>query len=216
MKFNFENRENIIEFKDSLEKKSKFSELKRQVFHIAYGLVIIYSVLFLGKLFTANILTMILFVGGILSYMHIKSPINFIDRILNHVERDNSLFPGKGGFFFTFGALMTLYIFPENVALAGISILTFGDSCSHLFGLYIRKKKYNNPSIKKMIEGTIAGVIIASVATSFFVEPLFGLVGAVVALFLEFIENFLAKLDDNFYVPLIASAVIFALQFFLG
>ena len=214
MDFNFEKREKIVKTDLNPVKMSKFSEVKRQLFHILYGFAIILFVLFFGQYNVANVLTLILLVGGITSFIHVKSPLNFINNILEHVEREKSLFPGKGGFFLTFGALMTLYIFSENVALAGLCVLTFGDSISHLFGIYIRKKKYNNPSLKKMFEGTIAGIIVSSVAASFFVDPVFALIGASVALVIEFIENIFAKIDDNFYIPLIASLVIYILQFF--
>lgn len=214
MSFSFEKRKNVFEVVPQKEKKIKFSEIKRQFFHILYGLLIIYSVSFFGKLLVANILTFVLFVGGVLSYIHTKSPFKILSSILDHVERENSLFPGKGAFFFTFGSLMTLYIFPENIALAGLCILTFGDSISHLFGLYIRKKKYDNPSLKKMFEGTIAGIIVASITASFFVDPVFGFIGATIALLVEFLENVLIKMDDNFYIPLIASSVIFLLYLF--
>lgn len=215
MSFNFEKRQKALQYSiDVPEKKLKFSEIKRQFFHLFYGLVIIYSVIFLGKLFVANILTIILIIGGLLSYIHIRKPLIPIDKILEHVERENSLFPGKGGFFFTFGSLMTLYIFPENIALAGLCVLTFGDSFSHIFGIYIRRKKYNNPSIKKMFEGNVAGIIVASIAASFFVDPVFGFIGATIAMVVEFLEFVFTKLDDNFYIPLIASLVIVILTKF--
>lgn len=217
MNFNLEKREKALQYSlDIPEKKSKFSEIKRQFFHIFYGVAIIYSVLFFGKLFVANILTMILFIGGLLSYVHIRKPLLPINKILEHVERENSLFPGRGGFFFTFGSLMTLYLFPENIALAGLCVLTFGDSFSHIFGIYIRRKKYNNPSIKKMLEGNIAGVIVASVAASFFVDPVFGFIGATIAMTAEFLEFVFTRLDDNFYIPLIASSVILLLTMFFA
>ncbi len=217
MGFNFEKRENILGlFPEVPEKKAKFSELKRQFFHTAYGIFIIFSVIIFGDLFVANILTLILFIGGLLSYLHLKKKIFPISKILEHVERENSLFPGMGAFFFTFGSLMALYLFPENIALAGICVLTFGDSCSHIFGVYMRNKKYNHPSVKKMIEGNLAGIIVASVAASFFVDPFFGFVGALVAMVAEFLEFAFTKLDDNFYIPLLASLVIFLLTTFFG
>ncbi|MFW5852638.1 MAG: hypothetical protein ACOCUR_01275, partial [Nanoarchaeota archaeon] len=118
-------------------------------------------------------------------------------------------------FFFTFGCLMTLYIFPQNIALAGISVLTFGDSFSHLFGVFLKKRK-NIVSVKKMVEGSLFGVIVSSVVASFFVDPVFGLLGSLAAMSTEFFENVLAGLDDNFYIPIIASGVIFLLSSFLA
>ncbi len=196
-------------------KKSKFSELKRQSFHILYGVSIILSTLYYDTLTIANVLLFFLFVGGILSFFQHKRKVPIVNLFLEHLDRENELFPGKGAFFFTFGCLMTLYIFPQNIALAGISVLTFGDSFSHLFGVFLKKRK-NIVSVKKMVEGSLFGVIVSSVVASFFVDPVFGLLGSLAAMSTEFFENVLAGLDDNFYIPIIASGVIFLLSSFLA
>ncbi len=205
----------LLTLEDEFDPPHKFSEVKRQLFHLVYGLVIIAAVLVFGKLPVASFLTMVLLLGGVLILAHRKKKISLLEIVLQHVDRpsDLEIFPGKGAFFFTFGSLFALFIFPQNIALAGLCILTFGDSASHLTGLFVRKHYRREPEIKKLIEGTIAGIIISSVAAAFFVDPLFGFLASALVMFIEFIENLLAGIDDNFYIPLLSSCILIALHF---
>lgn len=212
---NFEGRKIATEYVEGhFDPRIKFSEVKRQLFHLSYGCFIVFATLFFSRFIVGGFLTLLLFVGGILTLIHKKNRIGFIDLVLQHVERprDMDVFPAKGAFFYTFGAAMTLLIFPENIALASILILAIGDSVSHLAGRMIRKRR-QNPNVKKLVEGTIVGVLLSSVATAFFVDPLFGFISATVAMVIEFLERVLARVDDNFYIPLISAIVLFVLQF---
>jgi dolichol kinase len=216
---NIQGRAKAIHYvEEHFNPRLKFSEVKRQIFHLIYGLLIILATLLFSRYIIGGFLTLLVFVGGILTLLHKKNKIGIIDLVLQHVERprDMDIFPAKGAFFYTFGCAITLLIFPEGIALAAIAILAIGDSLSHLTGLIIRKKRHNNPDVKKLVEGTLVGILLSSLATAFFVDPLFGCIAASIAMTVEFLENLLARVDDNFYIPLISAIVLFVLQSLFG
>ncbi len=196
--------------------KPKFSEIKRQILHVFYGSLILFSVLYFGKMSVAIVLSLFTFVGGILSIILRKKDIPGISLFMEHFERPEVMndFPGKGGIFFTAGAALVLLIFPNYIALASIAILTIGDSTSHLLGAYIKKYHYSGPEKKKMIGGMFAGILAASIASVFFVDPFFGFIASFVSLFIEYLEIRYLNIDDNFYIPLLAGLLLFLLQHF--
>ncbi len=204
-------------FKRKLQTKDPYREVKRQAFHLAMGILIVAAVMLFGKLQVATALTVVLFIGGILSLLTKQGKTNVMDFFLEHFDRDDDkkLFPGKGAFFFIFGCVMVLFIFPENVALASILILAIGDSVSHLAGAYI-KKHVRDEGLPKMIEGTIFGIILSSIAASFFVDPLFAFIGSAMAMAAETTEEILVGLDDNFYIPMIAAITMMLLKMFFS
>lgn len=195
------------------EKKTRFSEFQRQMAHITYGIVILISLLIYDKLLIGTILGSFVIIGGVISILVRRGQVKFLLDILDRFERPEVMeeFPGKGAFFFTFGCAITVLIFSKDIALAAIAILTFGDSSSHLLGAYIKKYKYSTEDKNKIKEGLFAGIIFASIAGAFFVEPFYAMIASVVVMIIEFIEFKVLKLDDNFYIPILSGGILFLL-----
>ncbi|MFP4655973.1 MAG: diacylglycerol/polyprenol kinase family protein [Candidatus Woesearchaeota archaeon] len=204
-------------FNKRFNTRNPYREVKRQLFHFIMGIFIIFSVILFSNFQVAVSLTLVLIVGGVLSLLTKAGKTNLLDFFLEHFDRDDDkkLFPGKGAFFYIFGCTMVLFIFPENVALASIAILAVGDSVSHLAGTYIRKHMRDD-GLPKVIEGTLFGIILSSIAASFFVDPLFAFIASAMAMAAETTEDVMFRLDDNFYIPLIASVTILLLRLFFG
>ena len=106
----------------------------------------------------------------------------------------------------------TLKLFPSDVALAAIAILTFGDSLSHLVGKLGKRKNLLDAS--KNIEGGLVGVLVGTAAASFFVSFLFAFIASVLAMLAEALSLKLQEeeVDDNIIIPLVAGTVLFLLQ----
>ena len=190
-----------------------FIEIRRQVFHLILGLVIV-SLYLIGVL-TQGTLLIIFFIGLITSLLSNKYKIPVIYWFLKKFEREKDLKenPGKGVLTFIGGSLLALVFFEENIALAAIMILAVGDSISHIVGKHFGKRKYliNSP---KYLEGTVAGIFFASIAASFFVGSKLAFIGSAAAMILESIELKIGKtiIDDNLTVPLVAGLVMHLLQ----
>lgn len=188
-------------------------ELRRHIFHICLGLLIMFLVL-VGVL-TPEILLMVFIFGIILSLVSKKYDVPVVAWFLDTFERKEKrrIFPGKGIIFFILGSLLVLQLFEKNVALASIMILTFGDPVSHFVGQHFGNSKKEKTNWKKYIEGTIAGTIVAFIAASFFVPFYVAFIAAASAMLVESIELVIwnKTIDDNLVIPLVAGVVIYLL-----
>lgn len=179
-------------------------EIKRQLFHIFFGLILVILLYF--QIINTNFLFLLLILGLIISILssHYKIPV--INWFLKNFDRENVFIKGQGPLTFIFGSLLVLLLFEKNIALASILILTFGDSFTHLgyFG------KLKNPLNKnKSLEGTIVGILAATLAASIFVSLLQSFLASLIAMTIESLDLFKNKLDDNLILPLIAAFIIY-------
>ena len=179
-------------------------ELRRQFIHIIYGPVLI--LLYHYNLLTLSILFGIILGGTIMSLMIKKQRMNPIRWVLSHFERDHHMenFPGRGVLFFTIGAFLTLLIFEQKIAYAGILILSFGDAASNLIGRHWGKIKTKlNPD--KYIEGTLVGILVSIPIAYYFVPNIYDAIAAsCLAMFLEMpnLKIFDFEIDDNLLIPI--------------
>lgn len=184
-------------------------EFRRQAFHIVMGLLIVF--LLAVEVFNAWTLLWILLVGIAISLISMKKDIPGISWLLSIFERESELkrFPGKGTITFFIGALLSVLLFQKDIALASITILTLGDSFSHLIGKYYGRIKHPLNNVK-LLEGTIAGIFFAAIGAVFFVTFYEAVAASAVAIFSEAVEIKIrkTKVDDNLTIPLIAGLVI--------
>jgi dolichol kinase len=120
--------------------------------------------------------------------------------------------------FFFAGVLLVIKLFPKDIALASIMVLTFGDSISHLVGeRFGRIKNIFNGRSRKLFEGTIAGTLAGFFAAVFFVPVPEAFLGSAVAMIAEVIQIDLNHypLDDNLFVPLAAGTVMFLVRIYI-
>jgi dolichol kinase len=106
--------------------------------------------------------------------------------------------------YFAVGILFTLVLFPAPASYAAIAIFALGDSTASIFGGYFS----NTPlpfNKDKSLEGSAAGFFLAFLAGSVFVSPLTALVGAAVAMFIEYLP---LPVNDNLLIPLTAGLAL--------
>jgi phosphoserine phosphatase len=96
-------------------------------------------------------------------------------------------------------------LFPAPANYAAIAIFAFGDSSASIFGnLFSRTPLPFNKD--KSLEGSVAGVFFAFLAGCLFVSPIIALVGAVVAIFIEYLP---LPVNDNLLIPLFTGLTLF-------
>lgn len=185
----------------------KTLEVRRQIFHLLFGLFLIFLI-YLDILDSYSILFIIV-IGLIISLLSINYKIPLITYMLKRFDREKDIkkFPGKGVLTYMLGTLFALLLFDKNIAMASITILAVGDSFSHIIGRYFGKIK--NPFSIKNIEGTMAAIILSTLATYFFVPLLLGFLGSLVAMVVESInESELIIFNDNIFIPIISGLVM--------
>lgn len=189
--------------------------LKRKILHLLLGILGLFLLIY--NLISELQIFIILAVGVLISLLSIKFKIPGISFFLdNFEEKQPGQLPARAVIFAVVGALLTLQLFPRDIALASLSILAFADPISHLVGRILGKTQHFLDS-KKNIEGHIAGALISSLVAMFFVSPLLAFAGSLAAMLFEsmIIEIQKIKLDDNLIIPLAAGTTMFLLVRFL-
>ena len=196
-------------------KKQNFkSELARQILHIFIGCFVIALILFVKYKVVLITLFLIFLLSIILSLISLKKRLPFVGFLIDKIGRESEIkFPGKGLVFFMAGSLLTIRLFPQDIALAAMVVLTFGDSVSNLFGSYVNNKK-KFPKNTRNIYGTLAAIIISSLLALFFITPLYAVTAAVIGMFAEALSIRLGEkeADDNIIVPLAAGVACYLLR----
>ncbi|MBW3011296.1 hypothetical protein KY326_03695, partial [Candidatus Woesearchaeota archaeon] len=114
--------------------------------------------------------------------------------------------PGRGPLLLFVGCFIALFFFETNIALASIMILAIGDSFTNLFGPFGKMKTKLHK--KKFLEGTIAGIIGATLGAMLFVPFWIAFVSTLIAMFVELVDLDRYYLDDNILIPVIAGLVM--------
>ncbi|MAG45267.1 MAG: hypothetical protein CMH63_00650 [Nanoarchaeota archaeon] len=180
-------------------------ELKRQVFHILFGLVLVY--LLHKDILNLEYLFGILLMGFVISWISRERDLPAVSWFLRHLDRERERFPGYGALTYVLGAIIVLGLFRKDIALASIMVLVLGDSFCH-FG---RFGKVKHPfSNFKFLEGTIMGIIAGTIGASFFVSWQAAFFGALVAMSVEGLDLFVLrkKIDDNLLIPFVSAIII--------
>jgi len=180
-------------------------ELKRQGIHFLLGNFSILFFLFAGKTFSVAIGLLLLFIGYAIALSVKKGKkIPFADELIKHVERSHEQhLPGKALLMFIAGFTLTVAIFSNPWAvLAGLLVLTYGDSVATLVGKYFGSFKLIT---NRTLEGTLAGIVVSVGMLSLFPEVFpFAIAFAIgtVGMLAEYLP-----LDDNLGIPIIAGLV---------
>lgn len=192
-------------------------ELRRNMFHIAVGtafLCLLYLELLSLKSFTA-----ILMCGAVVYLINIKKPLPIIKWFIDNYERSaERKTPGRGALLLVFGIYIAYIIYPKNIALAAISILTFGDAVAPLIG---HMGRLRHPLSKtKLVEGHLAGMLAGMLVAMLFVKPFEAFIASFFAMTLETYEVKLhpkaERINDNLVIPVAAGIAILVLRVFVS
>ena len=190
-------------------------EIGRKLLHLLFGVSII--ILLIYNFITAKILFYILTFGIFLSLLSMKINIPIFSWFLRNFERtEKEKIPGKGILFFLAGSLLVLKLFPIDIALASISILTFADSLSFLFGRFLGKTRCGLNYLKNW-EGIIFGILIGTIFSMFFVSFPEAFIASFFAMLVEAVEIKVSEenLDDNLLIPLVAGTAVYLFRIWI-
>ncbi len=98
------------------------------------------------------------------------------------------------------GVVLSLLVFPKNIAYASITIIAVGDPVAS----YVGRKLGRIHVRQKTLEGFIAGWIVSFAAALLWVPPHLALAGSVTGMLLEL----LGLLDDNLTIPIGAGSAM--------
>lgn len=174
-------------------------ELKRQAVHLLVGILVIILFLMTNRLTAAGILIACIIIGYFVAlHLKRKKTATFLHEIIKHVERAREQhFPGLPVFLFFIGAILTLLIFENpTVILAALIVISVGDSVATIIGKYSGRIELVS---NRTLEGTVAGIIAASIVLSFFLPVPKSVAIAGIGMLAEYLP-----IDDNIGIPLVA------------
>lgn len=101
------------------------------------------------------------------------------------------------------GAAVCIFLFPKEIAVPSLLILSISDTFAALVGIPFGKHKF----LDKSMEGSLAFFIFTiGILTLFFPQAL--LVNLVIALAVTLAEAFPMNLDDNFLIPILSGILL--------
>ncbi|MDR0318519.1 MAG: HAD-IB family phosphatase [Nitrososphaerota archaeon] len=152
---------------------------------------------------------------GVLSIVYFASEVvrlcgknlPLISTITRHAASQSELYGFVAApLFYAAGILFTLLVFPYPVNAAAIAIFTLGDSIASIFGGTIGIRLPFNRG--KTLEGTLSGFVFAFLASSLFVAPYIAVIGAAIAMFVEYLP---VPVNDNILIPIVTAAALMLL-----
>lgn len=191
-------------------------ELQRKGAHLLVGLFLLLALdltRFLGKQFILLTLGFILILFLQIEFFRIelKKHIPFV----HHLWRDHEKNKLGGEAFFLLGGILSISSFDYTIALAALSMVTFGDLVAALVGNTFHHYPLRYPKHKSW-ESVLAEFAV-DLGLGIFILP-HALIAIIMALTATAIETFSIELDDNLLVPLFAGfnghIILYLLTFF--
>ncbi len=180
-------------------------DLTRETIH-ASGIFIPILALLLGKPWVALGISSVIAAYTASEYMRVRGKaMPIISTITRRAASQYELYEiALAPLYFAFGILLTLIIFPVPASSAAIAMFALGDSSASIIGSTISKRHlpFNRA---KTLEGSLGGFIFAFLAGLIFVSPWIALIGATVAMTIEYLP---LPVNDNLMIPLITGLVL--------
>ena len=191
-------------------------ELYRKLIHLASSIIpLSYLYLFPDRTLMAKLLSILVVVSFILDHDYIQK-INWIKNIftkyLNPLMRKSEINGRLTGATWVFTAsFITVLIFPMDIAVYALLIMTVSDAVAALVGSYFGKIKI----FEKTFEGTLAGIIVG-ISLCFLVPTIpvmIAVIGVITGMSVELLP---LRLNDNFSIPLVSGGIMHIARTYIG
>ncbi|HLN44575.1 MAG TPA: haloacid dehalogenase-like hydrolase [Candidatus Sulfotelmatobacter sp.] len=185
--------------------KPSRNDLIRETIH-ASGFFVTIIAHFVGLIFIVVPTILILALYVISEYLRtIGKKMPIINYVTRKAASKNELYQiVLAPVYYAVGILLALLIFPVPANYATVAIFTLGDSMASLVGEY-----YGATSLPfnraKSLEGSLAGFVFAFLAGAVFISPWFALVGAAIAMFIEYLP---LPINDNLLIPVFTGLIL--------
>ncbi len=194
------------------KKRIVFKEFFRKIIHICAAFVPLFLKFTFWPVIIFLVFMAILYSASEICRLKGKS-IPLISKITSLAARDseNNHFVA-GPLFMVFGILFSILVFPQNCAVSGIFALAFGDGFASLIGRSFGKIKI--PFLKnKTVEGCSACFLAVFISVLCLSRNL--PLSLLIAVFTTLIEALPLGALDNFFIPVVISAIYMLLNFLL-
>lgn len=189
----------------------------RQLYHSLSGLALVLITSYLDKFTDVYLILILFFITLVIEAARLYLPginrlfINYLGFLMRSEEKHNP----TGTLYYLLGVLISILLFPKEIALFSITVLAVGDPAAYIIGSNFGKVRIG----KKSLEGSLA-FLTASVIAGFLLHNLWYdlsviaiITGAVTGTVVELIP---LKINDNLTIPITASAAINAILLYVN
>ncbi len=181
-------------------------ELRRNVFHLLFGIFFALIVLKLQHEIALILLALLIIIATLLSEAALRGKKLGVLRWFLRVFEREKVRPGLGVINFLIGSFLSLVFFSSQIAFLSILVLAFNDSFSTVVGIAFGRHKIKG---KKTLEGSIGGFLGTVLIMAFFIPSIWEVL--LISLTATVIELF-SILDDNLIIPPTISLLIKIIQ----
>jgi len=198
--------------------------LTRKIWHMGTGFLglYLYRVLHADPIATGIVFLTVALVGFTIDFIRLRNV--FVNRLALNLMRPFMRESEKNSFsgfpFYALGVSLSLFLFPEKLAVLSIAYLVFSDPISSYVGIRFGKDKILP---NKSLQGSLAGF-----ATCYFLTLFYGLAygeasfallvmaffGGLIGSLSEVLSHF--NIDDNLTIPVISGFGLTLINFFLN
>jgi dolichol kinase len=199
-------------------------EIYRKLIHI-FSASIPIGYLFLSKeivLYVTVPITFLLLLIEVLKY-YSDDIYNLYKQLFGFLLRDYEFDRLKirinGASWLMLGDILCIFIFPKYIAVAGMLLLSLGDSFSAIIGrLFGRRHYVPNRSLAGTFTFFIVGIIIVIITPKYNHDPVEYMIAFFVIFVTTVIDSLNLPINDNFAIPVVYSALLYILYliFFPG
>lgn len=198
------------------------SELKRKFIHISSAWIA-FAYIFLSRDLMIGILAF-LFLGSLFSDImrfYSKWFNDFYMKVVGPVLRSHEVklrgITLTGATYLMFSALLSVLIFPKEVAISAIFLMTIGDAAAAVIGKSFGKIKFYSKTFEGGLAFFIAGLIIVLLTPKLSNNVNEYYIGIAAVFITSIIEMLPLKLDDNITVPIVFGlSYLTLIKFFLN
>ena len=180
-------------------------ELYRKLIHISSSIIPL-SILYFSKEYILPFLILISILLPVLDYLRrknkfIKEYYNFLFSIVTRPNESQKL---TGGSWVFIGSSLTLILFPEDIAIVSLFVMSLSDSTAAIIGIkYGRTYLFN-----KTLEGSMAFFITTLMIIHLLIDIHIYLT-IITSLIITFVELLsIKKINDNFSIPLVTALLL--------
>lgn len=177
-------------------------EIQRKLIHFCSGIIPVLVFVYGKEIVLPKLL---IFTFLFLSIDFLKSKINWISKsysfFFKSISRENEIKNITGATWFLLGDLISLYLFPERIAIFSMLLLSVSDTVAALIGRLYGKTKIFIKSLEGSFAFCISGFLVSIIFTEI---PI--LIKILTVIFATAIEIIPIKLNDNLTIPVLSGA----------
>ncbi len=136
---------------------------------------------------------------------HVPKGRKIFENVFGSALRNHEHMQLTGATYVFTGSVVCIFLFPKEIAVPSLLILSLSDTFAALVGIPFGK----HPFLAKSLEGSTAFFMVTLLILSIFL-PENIVINLIVALVLTVVEAFPMNLDDNFVIP-ISSGILLSL-----